>query len=82
MKKLVTGEPPLPVFMDATVKTIIERGWSVDAMMRPPFDEILSMLELIGFKVSPRIDSGRVREFMSLVGYVPGRGEAELLSER
>jgi serine/threonine protein kinase len=83
MKKVVTGErPPLPVSMDATVKAIIGRGWSVDAMMRTPFDEILSMLESVGFKVSPRIDSGRVREFMRLVGYVPGRGEADHLSER
>jgi hypothetical protein len=33
--------------MDASVKTIIERGSPVDATMRPSFDDIFSVLDSI-----------------------------------
>jgi hypothetical protein len=39
-------------------------------------------LETIKFKMSPGVDSGRVEEFMSLIGCVPGGNEAEHLSKR
>jgi serine/threonine protein kinase len=83
MKKIVMDDrPPLPVDMDATVKTIVERGWSVDATMRPSFDEIFSVLELIEFKLNPGVDPARVHDFMSLVGCGSGASVANVLGER
>jgi serine/threonine protein kinase len=83
MKKVIIGERlPLPVDMDATVETIIERGWSVDVTIRPSFDEIISVLGSIQFKLSSGVDSGRGHEFMSLVRSVLGPSESECLSER
>jgi hypothetical protein len=68
--------------MDAAVKAIVERGWSVDAKLRPSFDEIFALLESIEFKLSPGVDSGRVEEFMSFVGCVIGPSETKHLSGR
>jgi hypothetical protein len=82
MKKVVTDEPsPFPMSIDASAETIIERGWPIDATMRPALDEIFSMLESIKFKMSPAVDSGRFEEFMLLVGCVPGGNLAGHLSE-
>jgi hypothetical protein len=59
MKKVIIG---------ADIQTIVNRGWSVDPTKRPSFDNISLVPGSIGFKLSPGVDSGRVRDFMSLVG--------------
>jgi serine/threonine protein kinase len=79
---VMDDRPPLPVDKDATVKTIVERGWSVDATMRPSFDEIFSVPELIEFKLNPGVDPARVHDFMSLVGCGSGASVANVFGER
>jgi hypothetical protein len=83
MKKVVPGDRPrLPADMDAMVKTIVERGWSVEPTMRLSFDDIFTMLESIEFRLSAGVDSVRVHEFMSLVGCGSGASGADGFWER
>jgi serine/threonine protein kinase len=68
MKQVVSGvRPKLPETMDATMRDMIERGWSVDATVRPSFAEIWLRLERIKFQLTGNVSSSQVDEFISWV---------------
>jgi hypothetical protein len=61
----VSGE--VPASTDPTVRDIITRGWSPDPGERPSFDDILSALEGIEFRVTPSVDSVKVAAYVEMV---------------
>jgi hypothetical protein len=68
MKVVTSGErPPLPDEINLTVRKMILRGWSVDPMIRESFDEIWRNLAEIKFRLTEKVDSSRVLQFLSWV---------------
>jgi serine/threonine protein kinase len=67
-KKVVTGvQPCLPDAMDAVVKNIIRTCWGVKAGDRYSLSQIWRMLEHIGFKLTPDVDSDIVMQYVAAV---------------
>jgi serine/threonine protein kinase len=67
-KKVVTGvRPVLPDATDAVVKDIITKCWAVEAGDRYSFTQIWGMLQEIRFKLTPDVDSDRVRQYVATV---------------
>jgi serine/threonine protein kinase len=60
--------PKLPESLNATVKEIIEKGWSVDPAVRCPFDEIWWCLASVDFQLTPVVDCSKVSKFLSWAG--------------
>jgi serine/threonine protein kinase len=59
--------PDLPAATNETMKKIIRRCWAPDPRIRESFSEILDHLEKIRFQITPNVDVGRVKEFVSQV---------------
>jgi serine/threonine protein kinase len=61
------NRPDLPAEMPETIQKIIRRCWAPDPRIRESFSEILDHLEKIRFQITPNVDVGRVKEFVSEV---------------
>jgi serine/threonine protein kinase len=59
-----TNRPTLPPTLNHGVKKIIRQCWSADPDMRNSFDVILMQLWNIDFKITPQVDSERVRQYI------------------
>jgi hypothetical protein len=59
--------PALPGAMNETVKKIIHRCWAPDPSIRESFSEIFDYLETIRFQITPNVDVGRMKTFVSHV---------------
>jgi hypothetical protein len=56
IEQVKTGiRPDIPDFMHPILANIVRRGWSVDPIVRPPFDEILREFKNIQFKIVPGV---------------------------
>jgi hypothetical protein len=53
--------------MNAAAKKIIRRNWSADADLRDSFDDILSSLERIKFKITSQVDFANVAAYVASV---------------
>jgi hypothetical protein len=67
-RKLSQGDrPPLPGSMALTVQEIIRHGWSVDPAARGSFEGIFDAIRRIRFRMTLKVDVGKVAEFVALV---------------
>jgi serine/threonine protein kinase len=65
--KLVVNEKTRPHIPDSVVpevRNLIEDCWSDDPNARPSFESILSILEKMKFKMTPKVDSSKVSKFV------------------
>lgn len=68
MKKVASDQrPKIPGLMRAEVGDIIANGWAVDALKRGTFDGILATLQKVQFKITPKVNKGRVIAFAASV---------------
>jgi serine/threonine protein kinase len=69
LRSLLRGptRPDLPEDMHEVVKRIIQKNWLAEGSQRGNFDEIWDMLDGIDFKLTPGVDSEKVRQFVRWV---------------
>jgi serine/threonine-protein kinase len=67
-KKVATGvRPPLPDWMNSTVREIITRGWEVNPTLRPTIESVWNLLEGIGFGIAGKVKSKQVQGFVLMI---------------
>jgi serine/threonine protein kinase len=68
MKKASTGiRVRIPDTMNPAVREIIESAWAPVPDARPSFSDILCRLELLDFRLTPKVDSERVRAYIETI---------------
>jgi hypothetical protein len=61
------------------VRELIARGWGTDPTERPTFDDILTVLQQLEFKLFPEVDGRRIGEFIESVTQWEGQNPLDPL---
>jgi hypothetical protein len=65
MCRILEGQrPEIPPEMDLQVANLLKKCWSENQQQRPQFYEILEDLANLGYKILPRANSRKVREYV------------------
>jgi hypothetical protein len=69
MKMIIVDgtRPSIPDFVDRKVRRLIWDCWKQSPDKRPSFEEILERLDEMDFRITARVDSGKVRRFVRAV---------------
>jgi hypothetical protein len=69
MRQVATSvRPKLPSSLDRSCRRMIKECWSLDATLRPSFDDIFEFLVRINFVLTPADDSDKVLDFLAVTG--------------